>query len=106
MSPDHYGNVVLQPSGPITVQLAGGGGEQINLIGRSYQANEKSSGSTFHMNPATSAHIKEQRRHELHFVATVSEAGPRVLAHSSPLWLIRLLHSFSQDKRSRAPAAK
>lgn len=70
------------------MQMAGGGGEQINLIGWSYQANEKSSGLTFHMNPSVSARIKEQRRQELHFVATVGEAGctALVFAHSSTWW--------------------
>lgn len=52
------------------MQMAGGGGEQINLIGWSYQANQKSSGLTFHMNPTVSARVKEQSRQELHFVAS------------------------------------
>lgn len=62
--------------------------EGINLVGWSYQANEKSSGLTFHMNPTVSARIKEETRQELHFVATISdnEASALVFANSSTLW--------------------
>lgn len=63
VSRDHYVNVAFQLSGPITVQMAGGGEEEINLMGWSYQANEKSSGLTFHMDPIMSTHIKELRCH-------------------------------------------
>lgn len=86
---NHYVNVVFQLSSLIPMQMAGGGGgEQINLIGWSYQANEKSSGLTFHMNPTVSARIKEETRQELHFVANVSDnkATAVVFAHASTLW--------------------
>lgn len=107
-SPNRYVNVVFQLSSLIPMRMAGGGGEKINLIGWSYQANEKSSGLTFHMDLDVSARIKEQRRQELHFVATVSEAKStaHVFAHSSTLWESKSLHPFAEDQRGRAPAKR